>query len=99
MFFVKQQGETEEYTGSQLTRRAFAWQQIRLKSRLLFWGFWDVFMQSLILALVCVPGIRAPPCMHWQLWKLVHQKVAGSAQVFHIKQSMQGGKHALSMAA
>lgn len=56
-------------------------------------------MQSLILALVYLPGIRAPPRIHWELGKLVHQKVAASAQVLHCKQSMQGGKHALRMAA
>lgn len=37
-------------------------------------------MQSLILALVYLPGIRAPRCIHWHLGKLVHQKVAASAQ-------------------
>lgn len=56
-------------------------------------------MQSLILALVYLPGIRAPPCIRWHLGKLVQQKVAASAQVFHCKQSVQGGKHALRMAA
>lgn len=56
-------------------------------------------MQSLILALVYLPGIRAPPRIHWELGKLVHQKVVASAQVLHCKQSMQGGKHALRMAA
>lgn len=54
-------------------------------------------MQSLILALVYLPGIRAPK--HQQSGKLVHQKVAKSAQAFHCKQSVQGGKHALRMAA
>lgn len=56
-------------------------------------------MQSLILALVYLPGIRAPWCIHRQLGKLVHQKVAASAQVLPSKQSVQGGKHALRMAA
>lgn len=99
LYVVRQQEETEWYAGCQLTLRAFAWQQIGRKSWLLFQGFWDVFMQSLILALVYLPGIRAPPCIHWQLGKLVHQKVAASALVFHCKQSVQGGKHALRMAA
>lgn len=77
----------------------FAWQQSRLKSWLLFQGFWDVFMQSLVLALVYLPGIRAPRRIHRQSGKLVHQKVAASAQAFHCKQSVQVGKHALRMAA
>lgn len=58
-----------------------------------------MFTQSLILALVYLPGISAPRCIHRQLGKPVHQKVAASAQVFHCKQSVQGGKHALRMAA
>lgn len=56
-------------------------------------------MQSLILALVYLSGIRALWSIHQQSVKLVHQKVAASAHAFHCKQSVQEGKHALRMAA
>lgn len=58
-------------------------------------------MQSLVLAHVYLPGIRAPRRIHQQSGKLVHQKVEPSERrrPFHCKQSMQVGKHALRMAA
>lgn len=60
----------------------FLWQLSRPKSLLLFQGFWDGFMQSLILALVYLPGIKSPQRVRWQSEELIRKKkknkVAGS---------------------
>lgn len=61
-------------TDCQLTLRAFAWQESKLRSRLLFYGIGDMFTQSLILALVYLPRIRAPPCSHSQPGEAGSQK-------------------------
>lgn len=85
---VRQQQRKEGYTVLAVSwlQEPLQWLQKGLKSWLLFQSFWDVFMQSLILALVYLPGIRAPWHIHRHSGKLVHQKVAASAWAFHCKQ-------------